>query len=65
MAMRTRMNDEMDARVVVGGAVAGYLGRYPGVAEETYLALQAGKPVTTSATEALALIERGLTAAGL
>lgn len=44
-AMRVRMNEETDARIVLGGAVSGSLGRYPGVAEEAYWALSAGKPV--------------------
>jgi hypothetical protein len=35
-AMRVRMNEETDARIVLGGAVSGFLGRYPGVAEEAY-----------------------------
>jgi hypothetical protein len=44
-AMRVQMNEETDARIVLGGAVTGFLGRYPGVAEETFLTLSAGKPV--------------------
>lgn len=43
-AMREHMNEEMDARIVFGGKMAGYVSRYPGVLEETLLALRAGKP---------------------
>jgi hypothetical protein len=32
------------ARVLSGGKVSGYLGRYPGLAEEAYLNIAAGKP---------------------
>jgi hypothetical protein len=32
------------ARVLLGGKVSGYLGRYPGLVEEAYLNIAAGKP---------------------
>jgi hypothetical protein len=44
-AMRERMTQEIDARVVLGGKLAGYKGLHPGVAEEAYLALRSGKPL--------------------
>jgi len=44
-AMRTVMRQETQARVVVGGRVEGYLGAMPGIAEETYLSLEACQPV--------------------
>jgi len=46
--MRERQTSEVVARVVMGGRVGtagGYLGRMPGVLEETLLALRAGQPV--------------------
>jgi hypothetical protein len=42
--MRETMNDKIDIRIVMGGKVRGYKGRYPGIVEEVYLALQSGKP---------------------
>ncbi len=42
--MRQRMNAELDARVVLGGKLSGFTGRYPGILEETLLALQEGIP---------------------
>src|SRR4051812_12610851 len=44
-AMRQRMNEDMDARVAMGGQLAGYVGRWPGIVEEAYLALAAGCPL--------------------
>ena len=44
-AMRTVMCTDIRARVVLGGRVTGYKGVMPGIAEETYLSLQAGQPV--------------------
>ena len=44
-AMRRRMTDDIDARVVVGGRLCGQQGRWPGVVEEAYLALRGGKPL--------------------
>jgi hypothetical protein len=44
-AMRRRLAAETRASIVLGGAVQGYRGRMPGIAEETLLALEAGRPV--------------------
>ena len=44
-AMRTVMRGETDARIVLGGRIAGYKGKMPGIAEETYLSLKARQPV--------------------
>ena len=44
-AMRSVMRKETQARIVLGGRVAGYKGRMPGIAEETLLSLQARQPV--------------------
>lgn len=43
-AMRERMNRDLHARLLLGGQTRG-LGKYPGLAEEAYLALRDGKPV--------------------
>ena len=44
-AMRSVMRKETQARIVLGGRVAGYKGRMPGIAEETLLSLRALQPV--------------------
>lgn len=44
-AMRVRMTEDIDARIVMGGKVSGYTGRWPGIVEEAYLALAAGRPL--------------------
>ena len=44
-AMRMTMLRDADARVVLGGRVAGYQGRMPGVAEEALISLQHHKPL--------------------
>lgn len=50
-ALRERMTAEADARLLLGGKLYGdasgpwYLGRMPGVLEEAWLALRAGKPL--------------------
>jgi hypothetical protein len=44
-AMRERMNEQSGARVLMGGKVSGYTGKYPGLLEEAYLALRASKPL--------------------
>lgn len=44
-AMREAMTEEMDARVLMGGRVAGHQGKYPGILEEAYLFLRARKPL--------------------
>ena len=43
--MRIVMRDKTRSRIVLGGPVEGYRGRMPGIAEETLLSLQAGRPV--------------------
>jgi hypothetical protein len=43
--MRTLMNSEIDARVVLGGRVHGQQGLYPGIVEEAVLAIDAGLPL--------------------
>ena len=44
-AMRKRMINETDARVAVGGRLAGQSGRWPGIAEEAYFALREAQPL--------------------
>ncbi len=44
-AMRSIMRKETQARIVLGGRVAGYKGRIPGIAEKTLLSLRARQPV--------------------
>jgi hypothetical protein len=43
--MRRTMTEKSHARVALGGKVVGYSGKYPGILEEAYLALNAGKPL--------------------
>ena len=44
-AMRLTMVREADARIVLGGRIAGYLGRMPGIAEEALISLEHHKPL--------------------
>ncbi len=44
-AMRERMAQDLDARILLGGRIEGYSGRYPGLAEEALLAIRAKKPL--------------------
>ena len=44
-AMRTVMRGEIRARIVLGGRVRGYKGAAPGIAEESWLSLEAGQPI--------------------
>lgn len=44
-AMRQKLTDETFARVVMGGKIEGYKGRYAGLIEEPLLSLRAGKPL--------------------
>ncbi len=44
-AMREAMTAKTSARVLLGGPLAGYAGRYPGLVEEAYLAMKANLPV--------------------
>ncbi len=43
--MREAMIKETDARVLLGGPVHGFLGRYPGLLEEALLALRSSQPL--------------------
>jgi hypothetical protein len=44
-AMREAMNGRIAARVLLGGPLTGYSGRYPGLVEEAYFAIRAKLPV--------------------
>ncbi|WP_160168391.1 TIR domain-containing protein [Novipirellula maiorica] len=44
-AMREKMTEDSCARVVMGGKIEGYKGRYAGLIEEPLLSLRAGKPL--------------------
>ncbi|GAA5506170.1 TIR domain-containing protein [Novipirellula caenicola] len=44
-AMREKMTQDCFARVVMGGKIEGYKGRYAGLIEEPLLSLRAGKPL--------------------
>ena len=44
-AMREAMNSEIDARIILGGKVIGYRGKYPGLVEEAIIALKNKTPV--------------------
>ena len=44
-AMRTAMAAETDARIILGGRLAGSKRRWPGTVEEAFLTLRAGKPL--------------------
>lgn len=44
-AMRAEMNDQIDARVILGGRIEGATGPIPGIVEEAWLALAAGKAI--------------------
>jgi len=43
--MRRHMNDECDIRILMGGKLEGYTGKYPGLMEEAHYALEARKPL--------------------
>ena len=43
--MRTQMNKDIDARIILGGKKKDYQGSCPGVLEEVILAMNTGKPV--------------------
>lgn len=66
-AMRIVMRGDVCARIVLGGRVQGYKGAAPGIAEESWLSLEAGQPVflvggfggcTRDIAETLGLAER-------
>ncbi|WP_448204978.1 TIR domain-containing protein [Azospirillum sp. sgz302134] len=70
LAMRERMTADTDARVVLGGKLRSFTGRYPGIVEEVLLSLQARKPVFIlggfgGAAQAVAELLRGETPARL
>jgi hypothetical protein len=44
-AMRNYVTRASDARIVLGGQTAGYLGRMPGIAEEAYVSAAVGQPL--------------------
>lgn len=47
-AMRRYITDHTDARVIVGGKLKGFQGRFPGVIEEAELSVHSGQPVLAS-----------------
>jgi hypothetical protein len=44
-AMREAMTANSDARIILGGRLEEFSGRWPGVVEEAYLTLKAGRPL--------------------
>jgi hypothetical protein len=44
-AMRTQMTHDIDVRIILGGRLTGFMGRFPGLAEEALLAAVAAKPL--------------------
>ncbi len=44
-AMRERLVEQTDARIMIGGRTVGYKGKYPGLVEEALLTLKANKPL--------------------
>ena len=44
-AMREKMEETIEARVLLGGKVTQYAGRYPGLVEEALLAKRSGTPI--------------------
>ena len=43
--MRERLARENDAQILMGGRLIGYKGKYPGLVEEAYETIKAGKPL--------------------
>jgi hypothetical protein len=43
-AMREKMTEQIQARVLLGGKLRGFSGKYPGLVEEAYLAMSAPSP---------------------
>ncbi len=43
--MRKRLARDNDAQILMGGRLIGYMGQYPGLVEEAYETMQAGKPL--------------------
>jgi hypothetical protein len=46
--LRRELNRASTARLCLGGRLTGFAGRYPGIVEEAYLAVSAGKPLFVS-----------------
>ena len=44
-AMRLEMNDKTQARILLGGQITGFKGKYPGLFEEALCALRSDKPL--------------------
>lgn len=44
-AMRLEMSKQVSARILVGGQVGGFKGKYPGLLEEVLVEMRAGKPL--------------------
>lgn len=43
--MREEMNQDIEVRILMGGSLQGYKGKYPGLLEEAYLAMRDEKPL--------------------
>ena len=43
--MRVEMIKNSDARIIAGGKISGYTGFYPGILEETLVAIDSGLPI--------------------
>ena len=43
--MRERLAQDNDAQILMGGRLVGYKGKYPGLVEEAYETMKAGKPL--------------------
>lgn len=43
--MREKMNEDLDVRIMIGGAIEHHKGKYPGLLEEAYMALREKKPL--------------------
>lgn len=44
-SMREQMTCDINARIIVGGRLTGYKGKYPGIVEEALIAVRAGIPL--------------------
>jgi hypothetical protein len=43
--MRQAMTTKIDARIVLGGKISKFMGKYPGIIEEAYLTMKSEKPI--------------------
>ncbi|WP_069364319.1 TIR domain-containing protein [Salisediminibacterium beveridgei] len=43
--MREEMNENLNVRIIIGGVIKNYKGKYPGLLEEAYMALREEKPL--------------------